>query len=186
MIQFPYQHCHAISIHKALAGLDGTPRSTGPSSTNFNPQGPRGPRPAIFFTVIDRYKISIHKALAGLDVSYLLLSHAGQYFNPQGPRGPRQDAVTISMTSTDFNPQGPRGPRPLPIHTTLSSSYFNPQGPRGPRLTCSLCLAEFADISIHKALAGLDHNRFPPWYAAQNFNPQGPRGPRPDSTPSLA
>ena len=80
-----------ISIHKALAGLDknqiftiiltGIFQSTRPSrastnvllfifciALNFNPQGPRGPRPNPIETSCSQSSISIHKALAGLDV----------------------------------------------------------------------------------------------------------------------
>ena len=56
----------AISIHKALAGLDPW---------------------ALFFD--RRLYISIHKALAGLDVVMALAMGVRLYFNPQGPRGPR-------------------------------------------------------------------------------------------------
>ena len=82
---------YGISIHKALAGLDFLGRgvihylirfqstrpsraSTGhqfgfpPNTSDFNPQGPRGPRRSHALTS-------------------LLCAH---YFNPQGPRGPRQ------------------------------------------------------------------------------------------------
>ena len=78
-----------ISIHKALAGLDGCCTPTICALRDFNPQGPRGPRPNEGFVTDARqifqstrpsrastlhrqlshnfFKISIHKALAGLD-----------------------------------------------------------------------------------------------------------------------
>ena len=64
-----------ISIHKALAGLDGYPYQL----THF-------------------LVISIHKALAGLDSETLLENASLYYFNPQGPRGPR----LLSLKSVYF------------------------------------------------------------------------------------
>ena len=56
-----------ISIHKALAGLDHTVSDRKEDNTNFNPQGPRGPR-----------------HLTPIQITFCV------NFNPQGPRGPRQ------------------------------------------------------------------------------------------------
>ena len=102
---------------------------------DFNPQGPRGPRPQVTSVAAAAYTISIHKALAGLDQAVVLqlYAHCGisihkalaglditggnpndwhRYdFNPQGPRGPRLDYRLHSKKVGDFNPQGPRGPR---------------------------------------------------------------------------
>ena len=62
---FPY--FVLISIHKALAGLD-SPVSFQPlPAGDFNPQGPRGPRPTVNLFIPLPPSISIHKALAGLD-----------------------------------------------------------------------------------------------------------------------
>ena len=55
---------------------------------------------------------------------------------------------------------------------------FNPQGPRGPRLSPSVPPWTHGDISIHKALAGLDITRQGRDLYLCYFNPQGPRGPR--------
>ena len=64
---FPSQRTLRISIHKALAGLD------------------------LHDSIISVYflSISIHKALAGLDHKPFGLLSGLRYFNPQGPRGPR-------------------------------------------------------------------------------------------------
>ena len=122
-----------ISIHKALAGLDSCFmlvlsksskfQSTRPSRAStlnsirfppfldFNPQGPRGPRPhpgflpsldssfqstrpsrastSLAVSMEQSDRISIHKALAGLDEKPNSLSILVIDFNPQGPRGPR-------------------------------------------------------------------------------------------------
>ena len=59
------------------------------------------------------------------------------------------------------------------------SADFNPQGPRGPRLVAHEVFAIIFDISIHKALAGLDMGCPPCIKTVRYFNPQGPRGPRP-------
>ena len=55
-----------ISIHKALAGLDGT-----------------------WTGIRCGKRISIHKSLAGLDVKQVIRCQVCTDFNPQGPRGPR-------------------------------------------------------------------------------------------------
>ena len=100
---------------------------------DFNPQGPRGPRP--FYVIIfhppeefqstrpsrastqsrqtgtGRGAISIHKALAGLDPTDTKHIPEEINFNPQGPRGPRRYFDIEDWFAHDFNPQGPRGPR---------------------------------------------------------------------------
>ena len=147
--------------------------------SDFNPQGPRGPRPA------GRKRIRNHQ----------------NYFNPQGPRGPRPVAVSCHAGSCNFNPQGPRGPRLcfdgdalglIGFQSTRPSRastiapycgcfyyvYFNPQGPRGPRHSI---YGSIEDINLFQstrpsrastpAFSGL-------WPAPVDFNPQGPRGPR--------
>ena len=57
----------AISIHKALAGLDSICIKDCWHNRYFNPQGPRGPRPGGEQPGRGLRSISIHKALAGLD-----------------------------------------------------------------------------------------------------------------------
>ena len=123
-----------ISIHKALAGLDALDYAIKSTFWNFNPQGPRGPRPA-------------HTSRRSMKYN----------FNPQGPRGPRPGCCTPTICALrDFNPQGPRGPRPNEGFVTDARQIFqstrpsrasttrdgprqenhhnfNPQGPRGPR-----------------------------------------------------
>ena len=61
-----------ISIHKALAGLDPSQEIYSDCFSNFNPQGPRGPR----------------RHPPGSP------DHGGD-FNPQGPRGPRRGEDTL-------------------------------------------------------------------------------------------
>ena len=100
--------------------------------------------------------ISIHKALAGLDITPTNTASSPEYFNPQGPRGPRPLTDAVDYLPVDFNPQGPRGPRRKVL----------------PPFNCII------NISIHKALAGLDSMRTTYTGFVGNFNPQGPRGPR--------
>ena len=145
-----------ISIHKALAGLDETKQGSLPVYGYFNPQGPRGPRHVASFTSLifllfqstrpsraSTYSpyiplapshISIHKALAGLDLPERLLRPCSSYFNPQGPRGPRQHYPRHTLKRPLF-----QSTRPSRASTKLQSG--NPL---------------IQDISIHKALAGLD------------------------------
>ena len=79
--------------------------------------------------------ISIHKALAGLDKPQYIECSTIRHFNPQGPRGPRQDFLKMSPN--------------VPIFQSTR-----------PSRASTLCLKRDdikASISIHKALAGLDH-----------------------------
>ena len=100
-----------ISIHKALAGLDPRIQLDKFIKINFNPQGPRGPRPGA-----------------------TLLNVRIFYFNPQGPRGPRLPYDTQYVFFRVF-----QSTRPSRASTFFHSRqkhryrYFNPQGPRGPR-----------------------------------------------------
>ena len=144
----------------------------------FNPQGPRGPRP--------------------FDTSGLIYPYD---FNPQGPRGPRRFRQWDSEPGLNFNPQGPRGPRPS-CHSQLfllwifqstrpsrastrkitdTSAIDRFQSTRPSRASTSASCLMFGQlqISIHKALAGLDvHKLASPNTSGVYFNPQGPRGPR--------
>ena len=78
-----------ISIHKALASLDGGLSNSSPFYYYFNPQGSREPRPTFAQLERENIKISIHKALASLDFTFAIDSFARLYFNPQGSREPR-------------------------------------------------------------------------------------------------
>ena len=100
--------------------------------------------------------ISIHKALTGLDHIPPDPHISLRYFNPQGPHGPRQA----------HNPQ------------KTQSVYFNPQGPHGPRQVAYSIQHPPWDISIHKALTGLDVVLLRSGRKNVYFNPQGPHGPR--------
>ena len=169
-----------ISIHKALAGLDIRRRTMAGNYTNFNPQGPRGPRRG--------------RRIRG---------HGWYDFNPQGPRGPRRTDWFNKLEDSQF-----QSTRPSRASTRQSGTLyymvidFNPQGPRGPRQDIFQSYHMPVGISIHKALAGLDipddlsiqsseefqstrpsrastskmPRRLSNW---SYFNPQGPRGPRP-------
>ena len=147
-----------ISIHKALAGLDNRITRVCIKINDFNPQGPRGPR----------HSPVIQQLLNSL------------YFNPQGPRGPRLSSTTPFMVMglisihkalagldvTDpeviekarkFQSTRPSRASTGSMAPTLPEQHnFNPQGPRGPRPYGAAGRPGSADISIHKALAGLD------------------------------
>ena len=168
-----------------------------------------------YFRDIDWYlsEISIHKALAGLDLckvdnyvsrllfqstrpsraSTMLKTGTGlgkRHFNPQGPRGPRRLQCIRNTASFRLLFQSTR-PSRASTFTRRQCSYimmynFNPQGPRGPRpFVKKYSDPNDSDISIHKALAGLDiiFSMVHLCYSC-NFNPQGPRGPRPMSRES--
>ena len=78
--------------------------------------------------------ISIHKALAGLDEPQRPLVCTGYHFNPQGPCGPRPFAASSISTRGSF-----QSTRPLRASTYLTFGKD-----------------VIPNISIHKALAGLD------------------------------
>ena len=124
--------------------------------------------------------ISIHKALAGLDSKLSGVLHEIVDFNPQGPRGPRPSWSAGWVISSGFQSTRPsRASTVYLLNCSEDISDFNPQGPRGPRPGVSLLSGSSFGISIHKALAGLDHRVLhvrPP--KCTDFNPQGPRGPR--------
>ena len=131
----------------------------------------------------------------------MLDSLIGGYFNPQGPRGPRlltsstlsscwrfqstrpSRASTASRQWTglvlqDFNPQGPRGPRPCPASPSLASHRFQSTRPSRASTLMTFFTIMLTEISIHKALAGLDLKAPGLKMTTTYFNPQGPRGPR--------
>ena len=123
------------------------------------------------------------------------------HFNPQGPRGPRRFwRRNLAECRRYFNPQGPRGPRPtLPgdIYNGIVFQSTRPsrastivynvhfvkrkfQSTRPSRASTNRRDSHVSDgnISIHKALAGLDISMFMVMLRTGYFNPQGPRGPR--------
>ena len=146
----------AISIHKALAGLDPSPLSLIQFSKYFNPQGPRGPRRSCSSQYPSSKRFQSTRPSRASTRSCLAVTWPNAYFNPQVPRGPRlvvPSGMTIpalisihkALAGLDVNG----------ITSHLHAPYFNPQGPRGPRPLC-ISVSPRAGISIHKALAGLD------------------------------
>ncbi|ENZ23990.1 hypothetical protein HMPREF1087_04472 [[Clostridium] clostridioforme 90A1] len=75
--------------------------------TDFNPQGPRGPRRVSKNVTLFAYCISIHKALAGLDTAFPGGRWHRLYFNPQGPRGPRRCTATRLSLGARFQSTRP-------------------------------------------------------------------------------
>ena len=105
---------------------------------DFNPQGPRGPRPEAIAPSAPGEQISIHKALAGLD--------SERYYE----RIMHRISIHKALAGLDGW---------ISAHRSSPCSYFNPQGPRGPRLGGSNPSLAIQTISIHKALAGLDDGK---------------------------
>ena len=66
-------------------------------------------------------------------------------------------SVSGCSASVYFNPQGSREPRLKFADIPRLPSDFNPQGSREPRLSSFSVLRLRNPISIHKALASLDH-----------------------------
>ena len=168
-----------ISIHKALASLDGGIRWRPPplhyfnpqgsreprlerskpcrEQSNFNPQGSREPRRLFFWLLPTFWPISIHKALASLDQQLEPLE-AGQrkFQSTRLSRASTASGYCCRWCNNHFNPQGSREPR-LPPQSLklLIKPYFNPQGSREPR-------------QVKKAKNDV----------LDDFNPQGSREPR--------
>ena len=65
--------------------------------------------------------------------------------------------LPMTLEVADFNPQGSREPRLKFADIPRLPSDFNPQGSREPRLSSFSVLRLRNPISIHKALASLDH-----------------------------
>ena len=100
--------------------------------------------------------ISIHKALAGLDTVRKALTPITWNFNPQGPRGPRLFPRLREVTGVGF--QSTRPSRASTLRETGHRGKGNisiHKALAGLDLTANCVLAEDI-ISIHKALAGLD------------------------------
>ena len=129
-----YCLCNLISIHKALAGLDRGFHYYSRLIKDFNPQGPRGPRRMIPYTVFDKDGFQSTRPSRASTVSWDTLSLLLLYFNPQGPRGPRPVVAALPPSLVMIS-----------IHKALAG------------LDLSQSAGEYRpDISIHKALAGLD------------------------------
>ena len=122
-----------ISIHKALAGLDVIEEYEESLKKDFNPQGPRGPRPETAVACLHQ-----------------------KNFNPQGPRGPRRSIIWIRYLLKRF-----QSTRPSRASTKVGKSgAMSPgfQSTRPSRASTIFLKSSFVPdmISIHKALAGLD------------------------------
>ena len=102
--------------------------------------------------------ISIHKALAGLDDMPTSRLMVPEYFNPQGPRGPRhrKGPADGAVLHPDFNPQGPRGPRHKIRDFDIMNFLFQSTRPSRASTAVIRPRGYIRQISIHKALAGLD------------------------------
>ena len=169
-----------ISIHKALASLDGYNQGRDNIGIHFNPQGSREPRLGGCSTLKPDKGISIHKALASLDFPLNVDNIRIKNFNPQGSREPRPPICSQDTPACrNFNPQGSREPRPFQTPSPVMDNPF-----QSTRLSRASTLPQIQGsrhqpISIHKALASLDSG----WYVEnrilKDFNPQGSREPRP-------
>jgi len=171
--------CQRISIHKALTGLDAESREAYQYFLEF--QSTRPSRASTW--------------------SVLISGTVPGHFNPQGPHGPRHGAGRRPDTQyRHFNPQGPHGPRRCGFHERRRQVAFQSTRPSrastmlekdykaGLNISIHKALTgldplpricgHYRGISIHKALTGLDSDYKLPPKRARYFNPQGPHGPR--------
>ncbi len=86
------------------------------------------------------------------------LTPAQIYFNPQGPHGPRQIAGAFGIKPNHFNPQGPHGPRLYRLGQLHLAKTFQSTRPSRASTDSGVTFWRNGDISIHKALTGLDRN----------------------------
>ena len=87
-------------------------------------------------TALEKQVISIHKALTGLDTSDATTDETYNHFNPQGPHGPRRMSLPIRGGDNLFQSTRPS---------------------RASTFAIEFIFIDF-DISIHKALTGLDRS----------------------------
>ena len=112
----------------------------------------------------DNTVISIHEALASLD----RLLHI------------------VRREPTNFDPRGSCEPRQRLSQKRFSAGYFDPRGSCEPRQGCRKSVFQ-PGISIHEALASLDHIFHIQSQLLHNFDPRGSCEPRPptDTFPSI-
>ena len=127
-------------------------------------------------------KISIHKALAGLDNKNRKGKNLENRFQSTRPsRASTGIKKRYLVCILYFNPQGPRGPRHGLPWWKVAQAIFQSTRPSRASTVYSYEAKPGSEISIHKALAGLDPRIPVRLRISRNFNPQGPRGPRPRS-----
>ena len=148
---------YPISIHKALASLDGKHISKGGCGYDFNPQGSREPRLGVNGAFAGRSEFQSTRLSRASTIVISPLFPTLRNFNPQGSREPRRfhlinlyhfTQISIHKALASLDSQYDCGRKPQP--------HFNPQGSREPRRAMMLQTISFHNISIHKALASLD------------------------------
>ena len=145
-----------ISIHKALAGLDMGLITWAKKVIDFNPQGPRGPRPILYCQMDGRLEFQSTRPSRASTWCKTLYGFRSRYFNPQGPRGPRHFLDVFHQHNGRF--QSTRPSRASTKEKTYAEMTIEFQSTRPSRAST------FWGCIVHTG--------------CQNFNPQGPRGPR--------
>ena len=169
---------HTISIHKALASLDGIKNTPLARTLHFNPQGSREPRRYKKYAPCQDAPFQSTRLSRASTVPGFLGCYHRRYFNPQGSREPRQEELSSGVIKSGF--QSTRLSRAstfrkgkkiytrlISIHKALASLDFIQD------IIYYLLL-----ISIHKALASLDIRVPIKPGRMSDFNPQGSREPR--------
>ncbi len=192
---------HDISIHKALAGLDYVDAEAYGRYSDFNPQGPRGPRHAGRTKKAQTVAFQSTRPSRASTYPSRRTTPAYPYFNPQGPRGPRRRwiarkmrrvPISIHKALAGLDPyrlmifwqklqfQSTRPSRASTHCSAIALAIPGFQSTRPSRASTTSWLSSVSGfiISIHKALAGLDLPSSIHGAIRQDFNPQGPRGPR--------
>ena len=106
---------------------------------------------------------------------------AGPLIKFQSTRPSRASTQVEAWMNTipqNFNPQGPRGPRHWEGCCIIWRARFQSTRPSRASTIDRQGAIAILQISIHKALAGLDPRIQLDKFIKINFNPQGPRGPR--------
>ena len=153
----------------------------------FNPQGPRGPRPSLCCFIFSLFQISIHKALAGLDVSPHPPPPTWSRFQSTRPsRASTRAYQSVLNWAAKFQSTRPsRASTKSSRMRRSAAKIFQSTRPSRASTPVSQPKVETVEISIHKALAGLDVFYFLSFDSDSHFNPQGPRGPRQQNYPTI-
>ena len=146
-----------ISIHKALAGLDGQSGDNYAYITDFNPQGPRGPRLVVPLILMRFLQFQSTRPSRASTALFSLLSPSATIFQSTRPsRASTQCCRCWKISLQIFQSTRPsRASTRERTQSTCQNEISIHKALAG--LDLSFAAVRFMQvISIHKALAGLD------------------------------
>ena len=174
-----YGWLQKISIHRSLAGPDGSAGDCRGKAADFNPQVPCGTRRTRGRTPAGRSEISIHRSLAGPDICEEYRIEMPEQFQSTGPLRDPTGAVHLDDVVLLISiHRSLAGPDEAARAGKLASFDFNPQVPCGTRREYGKYPDHGLPISIHRSLAGPDIFHKVLLSSLLYFNPQVPCGTR--------